>query len=93
MSADNWAICPRCKAKAEEASRKLKLKAGASYGKESPERYLELLEEAGKPVDLDTTLREDYNLGINSNGEFEIDYSASCQCGFKHRFNHKEKIK
>ena len=39
------------------------------------------------------TLREDYDIGIDENGEFEIDYCASCkECKFQFKFNYKQDV-
>ena len=42
---------------------------------------------------LDSTLREDYEIHINSDGVFYIGYSASCKvCGFYKEFNRTENV-
>lgn len=89
MSADNWATCPKCKIRVEAESNKLKLDAGKAYGKVSPEEYLVLFETANKPVKLDDTLREDYEIGITSDGKFYASYGGACQCGFSFSFKHE----
>ena len=39
------------------------------------------------------TLREDYDIGIDEDGEFEISYWASCEeCKFQFKFDHKQKV-
>lgn len=59
MSADNWAICPRC----------CEHKDGDVVG------------------DPDSTLREDYELGIDHEGCFHVVYSCSCKvCKFRWQF-------
>jgi hypothetical protein len=41
----------------------------------------------------DNTLREDYEIGVNDTGEFEIVYSCRCNtCGFVFTFKHKQQL-
>ena len=92
MSADNWAICPKCEQKIEETRDKLLLKAKGAYGEVSEGDYLELIAKAEQPINLEETLREDYFIGITG-GELQIEYSARCdKCGFKHTFNKRESV-
>ncbi len=93
MSADNWGYCPKCKSEAEKKHRSDKLLAGESYGKIPAEKYIERFNAIQTPKPLEQTLREDYHLGVTEDGEFYVDYSASCSCGFKHTFKHSEKLK
>lgn len=43
--------------------------------------------------------REDYEIGMEEDGEFWISYRGECGtrqvkgCGFKHEFKHKEQVK
>lgn len=54
MSADNWAVCPKCK----ELNKK---KLVESYGKISASEYRVLIETGNKD---EHTLRKDYEIGI-----------------------------
>jgi len=95
MSADRWNTCPKCKVIAEQNRIKLARKAEKSYGKVSSEQYLRMLEDVknGDKQDERETLREDFYIGLDEDGEFSIDYSASCdKCGFKHTFEYKKTI-
>ncbi len=93
MSADNWAICPKCKRNDEAEMVKRWEKAKSAYGKIPPDEYLVLLQKANQPIKEVETLREDYELGIDSNGLFNISYSAHCdKCGLKFTHNYKENI-
>ncbi len=93
MSADNWRVCPACKRKHEAKHETLKLEAGAAYGKVPREEYLAMLEKSIEPLNLEETLREDYEIGVDSKGEFFVSYGASCQtCDFTFAFNHKEPL-
>lgn len=93
MSADNWAICPKCEKDHRAAIVKLKLRAEQQYGQVSPEKYLELLRLSQNPLELKETLRENYCIQIDNKGIFYINYSCSCQeCGFSHNFEHEEQL-
>ena len=85
MSADNWAICPKCKKANDKENNRRMLEAGEQYGKIPAEAFLKLSKEANVPVELETTLREDYEIGITETGEFYISYAGRCRdCGFEH---------
>ncbi len=90
MGADNWTYCPKCKRDAEEVQEKAILKAGKSYGKVTPEKYIEMVQKANTPIELSSSLREDYFLTTSMEGEFSVEYTASCQCGFRFSFKHAE---
>lgn len=87
MGADNWGICPKCKKAAYKKKAKEQEKVGAAYGKVTPEKYREMFEAASQPVELDQTLREDYEIGIGEGGEFSVSYRGHCrECGLSHAF-------
>ncbi len=88
MSADNWAICPKCNARKLAVRNASKQAAEDAYGKAPPSEYLELLRIASLPVTREQTLREDYGIGIDDEGNFSVDYQAGCACGFTFRFTH-----
>lgn len=91
MSADNWTVCPKCNSAAVLAREEAQLKAGAAYGKVPPAEYIAMTEEANKPVTTDSTLREDYELGLNEDGQFEVSYRCSCNnCKWQYKFAHSE---
>lgn len=93
MSADNWTTCPRCFATELKRVESVMEKAKSSYGKVKAEEYAALQAEAVKPMNVQNTLREDYELGLYG-GEFQIDYACSCsECGFSFNFKHSEKVK
>lgn len=101
MSADNWAICPKCVENAErKASRALK-NAERQYGKVDAGKYMELIEEARTLAKYDVeelrTLREDYEIGVVfdafSDAEFYVSYRGKCSvCGFSHEFKHSNQV-
>ena len=92
MSADNWAICPRCRERELKAHAALLKRIETEYGKIPAAEYLALVEASQKPIQLTkATLREDYEIGIWE-GNFEITYRAECECGFAHSFQHSKKV-
>ncbi len=93
MSADNWDKCPNCKAIADKVSAGLKEKAAKCYGRIPAEDYLELMHKADNPTQLEDTLREDYEVGVNNDGLFEVSYSCRCdKCGFAYSFKESKKV-
>jgi len=94
MSADNWRICPACKVRVDELNEARINAPGEAYGKVARDTYEKLLEAAKNLTKLDDTLREDYEIRVDSNGIFHVDYLASCtDCNFSFRYQHKEKTK
>jgi hypothetical protein len=91
VSADNWTICPACKAKAEADRASKTEKAAKAYGKVSAEEFHKFNDAAREPIKLQETMREDYELGTDEDGQFEVSYHASCQvCTFKFAFKHTQ---
>lgn len=82
MSADNWAICPKCHKTNEE-------KLSENYGKLSKQEYDNLKKELEESAERNT-LREDYEIGI-CDGGFEVNYNGNCdKCGFKYKYNFED---
>lgn len=95
MSADNWAICPKCKDTADTKAVESAKLARESYGKVPVEEYQRMLDEADKLADkgLDETLREDFAVGVKADGTFEVIYGCRCRaCGFTHSFRHSAPV-
>lgn len=83
MSANNWTQCPKCR-QIKEAARKV------LYGKVSEEEYLAVIQ---KPEDSEPTFREDYELGIDEDGLFEMRYSGGCRvCGLQYSYRYAEQL-
>ena len=94
MSADNWAICPKCKEKNDELNKKRILDTAKKYGKIPAEEYITLAKETSKPIEIEETMREDYEIGVDEDGVFNVDYFCSCaKCGFKYAYKHSESAK
>ncbi len=93
MSANDWSICPRCKAKAEAAKAKRLKDVELAYGKSSRADYDLARDNARNQEPLKDTLREDWEIGIDEDGEFHVIYKAACsKCDFSYRFEDKRQI-
>lgn len=96
MSADNWAICPKCKQKRLDDIERKQEQVQKSYGKVSAIEYSRMLTEVNRLSDatkLPHNLREDYELGIDEDGTFSVSYEAGCRiCGFRHFYKYQEKV-
>ncbi len=94
MSADNWSDCPQCIKLYKEGIVADKETLVEAYGKVGANEFITM------KTDLDNkvrgsyktdTLREDYQLWIDENGEFIVNYRASCSdCGFEYEYNRCE---
>jgi len=92
MSADNWRICPVCVSNAKEERSKKCEKIMEEYGKIPRAEWKEKVDEAAEAEEkLEETLREDYELGIQSDGKFFISFGCSCKvCGTMFSVRHEE---
>ncbi len=93
MSADRWALCPKCMEQARAAEAALMQKIQQGYGEISEAEYHVLLEELQEMDQLpDRNLREDWELGIRD-GVFKVSYYAQCmECAFVKEFTHREEL-
>lgn len=83
MSADNWAKCPVCTARAVAEREEKFVRAMEVYGKVPLEEFDVLRAEALKPIKDETlyTFREDYEIYL-SGMEVIFDYGGHCDvCG------------
>lgn len=90
MSADNWSKCPNCSEIKQNKIDKLDKKITNSYGKIDEEKYVALQKTLTVLLiyQVEETLREDYEIGMND-GVFYAIYDCSCsKCGW----NWHEKI-
>jgi hypothetical protein len=91
MSADNYTVCPRCAEVQRAEITKAEANLQKSYGQVSADAYLlaaAALEKL-KAEPMPQNLREDYELGIDRNGDFECSYSCSCSvCRWSWEFKH-----
>lgn len=94
MSANNWRKCPKCLRNADRRRAEAIAKAEKSYGQVPSETYRSRLEAANSiGTDLRETLREDWEIGVNSEGEFHCGYRASCsKCGLEFTFTDERTV-
>ena len=93
MSADNWAICPKCAEKADASQQARILGAAEKYGKIPADEYVKLSKEVSKVEELEATLREDYGFSIDNNGKFHATYRAECSvCDFHFAFKESKQV-
>lgn len=93
MSADNWAVCPRCEIGRQARIAEAEDEVAAAYGKVAIERWDEMraAAEALKAAPAQYTFREDYEFWGAEEGELNISYSGGCrECGLKHSFRYSE---
>ena len=89
MSADNWAQCPRCQINLTRYRDKAIAEAKAIYGEASAMKVAHRI-----PEEVDTSLREEYEMGISDNGNFYSTYNANCQqCGLEFHHHHDESVR
>lgn len=88
MSAKNWRVCPKCFKRDNDARDKRIADTKKLYGRVTADEYRDLIKVAEATIDRKESMREDYEIGIDEDGLFYVDYRASCEwCGFT--FNHK----
>lgn len=93
MSADNWAICPRCLDEAKAEAQARFQAAFEAYGKVTPEEYERIRDLAQEPIDKDVlqTFREDYEFYGAENGTVTAVYSGHCsKCSLGVDFKHEQ---
>ncbi len=90
MSANNWAICPRCLRRAQQG---VPAAIKESYGQVPLEKFMADVA-AVKPVSPEDfrTFREDYEIYIRD-GKVVVSYSGHCQtCGLGLNFTERKPI-
>lgn len=92
MSADNWAICPKCDEAHQAMLAKERADLEKQYGKIPIDDFIKRKARVDAlPPQPQNTLRENWELGITG-GSFEVNYHASCRnCLFKYDYKHEEK--
>lgn len=99
MSASNWAVCPRCKKRAQAELVEIETELAEAYGKLPLNEFDDLRAEVNRRRDYvktmtpatatsqQTTLREDYETWGAETGVVTYEYSASCDnCGLSLHF-------
>lgn len=93
MSADNWSLCPKCAVISEQQRQKKQAKADKAYGKVSAEEYKRLLDDANFIQLPRETLREDYEISTDKDGQFSVDYGAGCTvCRFTFEYHYTTQV-
>jgi hypothetical protein len=100
VSADNWAICPRCKAHRKVRAAEAHAAAHEAYGLVPISEFEALREKAQeltKLVEADTvanrTLREDYEFFGAEDGTVTASYRCSCTvCGLSSKFEYSHEL-
>ncbi len=90
MSADNWAVCPRCFDKMKLDAAKKAQEAKDEYGEEWLKFHSLVWEPEPEP---EPDLREDYEIYFGDDGEFVVSYHCKCaKCGFEFSYGHREVV-
>jgi hypothetical protein len=95
MSADNWAICPRCLRREEARLSDLQRRTAEAYGVLPVAEFDAMRAEANRPIDTAklTTFREDYEIYGAEEGHVVVSYSGSCStCKLNHKIHTDEQI-
>jgi hypothetical protein len=95
MSADNWATCPRCSKRREDALAKREADIAASYGKIPVADFdnLRFQLSADRHEQLDATFREDYEIWGAEDGEVKVKYRGVCgACNLRLNFEHSHPL-
>lgn len=89
MSADNWAVCPRCAKRHEAALVEGSERVAEAYGKVTVEEWDRMRAEQREAEQKvpERTFREDYEFYGAEDGEVVANYSGSCTaCGLTLNF-------
>ena len=95
MSADNWAVCPRCARRHRDKLRAGAAKVAEAYGKVSVEEWDRMRAEQAEREDvgIDASFREDYEFYGAEDGSVVASYSGCCvHCGLSLSFTNTHDI-
>jgi len=95
MSADNWAVCPRCSRRRDERLMEMDRALSDAYGTVPVEEFDRLRAERDEFANAQPayTFREDYEFWGADIAELNASYRGSCkECGLEHKFEHHEKF-
>lgn len=96
MSASSYAHCPNCWKENREYKARVMADVLRTYGKVTEKEYRINFESAQRiqADPLEETLREDYDLGVGTDGYFEVSYTGHCSnCGFHYEFKARKKAR
>lgn len=87
MSARNWRECPKCLRDGMKAREARIARVKSQYGRIPPDEWAQLKSEAEEPLNIPDTLREDYEIAVDTSGLFTVVYRCSCdECEFQFTF-------
>lgn len=95
MSADNWAVCPRCNLVASRAADERAAAVTTLYGKVPLEEYERarselLMSMSAERMGVTETFREDWEIYGAETGVVKISYRGSClTCGLSASHEHE----
>lgn len=96
MDADNWTICPRCKAEKEKKNKTALADLNKKYGKIPADEFVNLRNQVQRELYAtpEATLQENWSIGVSAVQEnFTVNYRSSCDvCKFSFKFKQEEKI-
>ena len=95
MSADNWTTCPRCKVRSDIGIIASRQMVKDKYGKIPLEEWEEMKRSSDRSsnVMIDSTFREDYQIGMYEDGKFFVIYSGQCsKCNYAFNYRHEEEV-
>ena len=96
MSADRWTTCPRCLKEAIADYRQRESELREKYGVVPIDEYVLCQKQLGEcptSTSLKNTLREDWEIGTDEDGEFYVRYTANCQtCSFRYEYTYGEDV-
>jgi len=101
MSAKNWAVCPRCRARRQQTAQRLWDAAANAYGVVPRGEYERLynaaaayaLRELNDDRAANRTFREDYEITGADDGEVVINYSGWCtKCNLSLAIEHRHSL-
>jgi len=89
MSADSWAICPKCRQETE----RIQNEAQSLYGKIPYSDWNDMIKDLPDEEDYPTEFREEYWIWTDKDGIFHVDYNGECQkCEFEVKFEHSHNV-
>ena len=95
MSADRWSNCPRCfdiNLKEIERLEQIIRDYENGSGRPTDEEEDAYNKAESRLQQFSDTMRQDWDIDLDDDGEFSIDYRASCSvCGFSFKHKHTEK--
>ena len=91
MSAKNWRVCPRCVRYANTVRDSELMQVRSNYGVIPLDQWAEEFNDAKQEVKTKEAMREDYDIGLNEEGKFVVNYRAWCDsCGFEFKYSHED---